>query len=108
MDRYQHIIRFGVFGHNHGETYAITQSFNDLKNIGFNYNCGSVTPMTGRNPVFAVLELDAEFLVPVNIKSYYFDLVKANNGNPKWELLHDVIEEYGVKDTSPDGFFDLA
>ena len=64
--------------------------------------------MTGRNPSFGVLELDAEFLVPLNIKSYYFNLETANNGDPKWELLHDVIQEYGVVDTSPDGLFALA
>jgi hypothetical protein len=50
--------------------------------------------MTGRNPVFGVLELDAEYMVPINIKSYYFDVAKANLGDPKWVLLHDMIQEY--------------
>ena len=39
VDRYQHIIRFGLFGHSHDETFFLTRSvgaFNESRPIAFN------------------------------------------------------------------------
>lgn len=65
-------------GHSHEEDFSVARSISDNKNIGINYVGGSVGTYTGRNPSFAVIELDAEFMIPLNFKTYYLDLVKAN------------------------------
>ena len=39
-----------------------------------------------------VIELDAETMLPVNFKTYYFDLDAANanpEAGPQWTMLHD-------------------
>jgi len=47
------------------------------------------------NPSFAVIDFDAETMVPLNMHTYYLDLNDANaTGTPKWELLHDMLETY--------------
>lgn len=68
MERYQHIVRFSLSGHTHSESFSIIKGINDNKNIGINYVAGSVTTFTDDNPGFTVLELDAEYLVPLNYK----------------------------------------
>ena len=56
-----------------------------------------------------VLELDAEFMVPLNIKSYYFDLSKSvNSSPPEWKILHDYVSHYEMEDFSPDSVYKLA
>ena len=85
------------------------KSISDNKNIGLNIIGGSLTPYINKNPNFLVLELDAEHLIPINIKSYYYDLVQANaNGAPTWTLLHDYTTFYGMDDFSPDSIMKLA
>ena len=66
--------------------------------------------MTGINPGFTVIEWDAEFMVPVNTHTYYMDMVESNKNptqEPKWTLLHDALNEYGLKDLSPDSMSGL-
>ena len=68
-----------------------------------------MTPYTHRNPSFTVIDFDAELMIPVDIKVYYFNLTQANVLNqPKWELLYDVSSEYFMKDLSPDSFAKVA
>lgn len=37
MERYQHIVRFGLQGHIHLEDFHVTRSIEDNKNIGLNF-----------------------------------------------------------------------
>ena len=41
-----------------------------------------MTTFTDLNPAFTVVELDAEHLLPMNFKTYYFNVTEANLGNP--------------------------
>lgn len=47
-------------------------------------------------------------MLPVNFKTYYMDLEKANNGQPEWKLLHDFTNYYGMEDLSPDSISGFA
>lgn len=67
-----------LYGHTHREDIQITQSITYNKNIGINFFAGSLTTFAYKNPSFNVIEFDAEYMIPLNIKSYYFDLVQAN------------------------------
>ena len=61
------------------------------------------------NPSFTVIELDEESLVSLNVKKYQLDITKADKDRePKWELIHDILDYYGMEDMSPDSFNDLA
>ena len=80
MERYQHVVRFGIFGHTHDESFNVVKSFEEEKNIGFNFIAGSLTTYTYKNPSFTVIEVDEEFMIPVNFKTYYFNITKANSG----------------------------
>lgn len=95
-DRFQDVIRFSMFGHTHSEEYHITQSITSPKPIGFNFVAGSVTTYKGKNPGFTVLELDAEYLVPVKIDTYYYNITEANlkGSHDMWTHLHDWNVEY--------------
>ncbi len=47
--------------------------------------------------------------MPVNFKTYYYDINRANRENkPTWELLHDFVKYYGLKDLRPDQLNQLA
>ena len=48
-------------------------------------------------------------MLPLNIKTYYMDVNKANaEGQPTWELFDNYLEDYGLKDLSPSSMKDLA
>ena len=87
------MIRFGLYGHSHSETYFLTRSVNvdgDLtktRPIAFNSILAPSTTYTGNNPSFAVYEIDEETMLPVDITTYYFNITQANLGNPKWEVF---------------------
>ena len=85
------------------------KSIYDNKNIGINFYAGSVTSRVEKNPSFNVIEFDEEYLIPLNIKSYSFDLNKANTeGQPTWTLLHDYVSYYSLPDLRPDHIMTLA
>jgi hypothetical protein len=67
-----------------------------------------VTTYTNNNPSFNVIEIDAELMIPLNFKVYYFNITEANLGNPQWKFLHDFVNDYGIPDVSPAGLFTLA
>lgn len=110
MDRYQHIIRFGLFGHSHDEEFFLTRSVNvngnltDTKPTHFNSILAPTTTYTGKNPSFAVYEIDEETMLIVNATTYYFNITKANLGNPEWEVMHNILDAYGIEDMSPQSF----
>ena len=109
MERYQHVVRFGIFGHTHDESFNVIKSFEGEKNIGLNFIAGSLTPYTNKNPSFTVIEVDEEFMIPVNFETYYFNLTKANSGEQTtWEIFHDFKEHYEIETVSPDNLNNLA
>jgi hypothetical protein len=67
MDRYQHIVRFQTFGHTHDEEFYITRSIEKPAPIGWSFVSGSGTSGDTRNPSFAAIEYDKEYMVPINI-----------------------------------------
>jgi hypothetical protein len=109
-ERYQHVIRFGLFGHSHSEKFYLTTTVNrdgdvsKVKPISFNSIMGPCTTYQGKNPSFAVYEIDEESMLIVNATTYFFNITQANLGNPKWEVYHNILEAYGIPDMSPESF----
>lgn len=109
MERYQHVVRFGLFGHTHDDTIAVTKSVSDNKNIGVNLIAGSLTSYQNMNPSFLVIEVDEETMLPINTQTYYFNITHANLYNePLWLPLHDLTSYYQLEDLSPDSINDFA
>ena len=78
LERYQHIIKMTVFGHNHNDLVKVAMSYSQPETpVGYIHSCGSMTTWGG-NPQFCVYEVDAETLLPVNRYTYSFDMIKAN------------------------------
>lgn len=44
----------------------------------------------------------------VNVTTYYFNITKANLGNPEWEVYHNLLEDYQIEDFSPQSLYDYA
>lgn len=100
MERYQHVIRFGIYGHSHSESYFLTRTVNrdgdwsKTKPIMFNSIMAPSTTYTGNNPSFAVYEIDEETMILLNITTYYFNITEANLGNPEWKVYHNILNDY--------------
>ena len=48
-------------------------------------------------------------MLPVNMYSYAMDIDTANEtGVPQWTLLHDYVDEYNLKDLSPNSMLKLS
>ena len=48
-------------------------------------------------------------MVPVSIKTYFYNITKANKeGKITWELFHEFKQFYSMKDLRPDEFYKLA
>lgn len=77
MERYQHITRFSLLGHVHSSGFFITKGIMDNKNIGLSYMSAAVTTFGG-NPVFTVVDIDEEFMIPLNFHIYYMNVTEAN------------------------------
>lgn len=42
-------------------------------------------------------------MVPINFKTYFYEIDRANRENKiTWEILHDFTRYYGIKDLRPD------
>ena len=109
MDRFQSVVRFGLTGHTHTEYYQTHNSMTDsTKAVSVNSVGGSATTYGNMNPSFMVLDFDAEYMVPLNMHTYYIDVDEANeSGSPDWKELHDYLETYSMADLSPSSFKDL-
>ena len=79
MDRYQQIVRVSFYGHTHKEEIAVTYAINTNDNIGLSFTAGSLTTYQGRNPSFSVVEMDAEYMVPVSYKTYFLNISRINS-----------------------------
>lgn len=110
VERYQHIIRFGLQGHTHDETFQVARSMTNVgKPVMVHSVGGSVTTYANNNPSFAVIDFDAKTMVPLNMKTYWMDLDDANATNvPKWVELHDMLDYYEMEDLRPSNWLDLA
>lgn len=87
MERFQHVVRFSSYGHTHDESIYITQAINTTQPIGFNFVSASGTSGSNRNPAFTVMEFDEEYMVPLNMHTYYMNLTEANaspDAEPVW------------------------
>lgn len=96
LERYQNVVRFGMMGHTHRETFQVVKSMTNTDTpVMVHQIGGSVTTYSNLNPSFSIIRFDSEFMVPLNIETYYMDLEEANaSGTPKWELLHDMLDTY--------------
>jgi hypothetical protein len=109
MDRYQAVVRFQSFGHTHNEEFYVTRSIYDKEPIGWSFVAGSGTSGDSRNPAFTMTEYDKEFMVPINVHTYFMNLTEANSGmEPEWKELHDFKTEYGLIDLSPSSMLDFT
>lgn len=82
VERYQHIIRFSTFGHDHRELFEVTRSFSSNKPIHVNHGCGSLGTYMKVNPSARVFTMHSKYHVPVDFKVLEFNLDRANDGNP--------------------------
>jgi len=66
--------------------------------------------MSWENPAYALIDVDAETMLPVNWRIFSMDLVNANeSGTPEWGQLIDYTKDYGLGDgISPDSLYNLA
>jgi Acid sphingomyelin phosphodiesterase C-terminal region len=84
-------------------------SYNESKPITFNSILAPTTTYQGKNPSFAVYEIDEETMLIVNITTYFFNITKANEENkPEWEVYHNILEAYEMPDASPRSFEGFA
>ena len=79
--------------------------------INFYLITGSGTAGGNENPCFTMIEYDEEYMVPINIHTYYVNLTEAN-AQPdlplKWVELHDMVKEYQLEDLRPNNMKKLA
>ena len=111
MERYQHVVRFSSFGHTHDDEFFVNKAFNTEKPINWGLVHGSFTTFKKRQPAFSLIQWDAEYMVPVNVETYTFNVTHANlhrDAEPNWHLMHDMIKEYDIPDLSPQSMADLA
>ena len=104
MERYQHVVRFQTSAHTHDESFYVDKAFNSDEAVMWGQVSPSVTTFEGRNPAFTVIEWDEEYMVPVNIYTYMLNITEANlypSKKPNWHLMHDQLNEYKIKDLSP-------
>ena len=72
MERFQNVVRFGMVGHIHIESFQVSNSMtNPDKPVYVTTVGGSVTTYWYMNPSFKVIDLDAETMLPINMYTYY-------------------------------------
>ena len=112
MDKYQTVIRFGMYSHEHQEQWQVVTDMNEHKPILMNYIVSSATTYQGKHPSFNVIYLDPDTMLPVDYESYYMDLTKANalpdTEKPVWELKYNYRDYFNLEDLSPQSFYDHA
>jgi hypothetical protein len=107
LDRYQTVLRWGMYSHTHQEQYQILTDLTWRKPIGMNFVVGSGTTYQGKPPSFNVMYLDPETMLPVDYESYAFELEHANQfDEPRWSRKFNYTETYNLPDMSPQSFYD--
>lgn len=109
LDRYQHIIRWSVYGHIHLEIYAVSRGLTTGNPTGVHFWAGSVSTWFQVNPSFKMYEVDVETMLPVKSHTYVLDIVKsAKDPNLAWKWDHEVTQLYNLEDLSPSSFIGMA
>jgi hypothetical protein len=109
VDRFQHIIRWGMYAHIHKEQFQVVRDIAMKKPILQNFIIGSATTYQGKEPSFNVIHLDPDTMLPVELQTYAFDLKHANEfDEPKWRLMYNYTDTYNMKDMSPESFFEVS
>lgn len=110
LDRYQHIVRWSVYGHVHLEIYGVAKGVNTGKPTGVHFWSGSVSTWFEVNPSFKMFEVDVATMLPVRSHTYILDVEghKLNQTNLAWRWDHEVTAFYNMSDLSPSSFIKLA
>lgn len=109
VDRFQHIIRFGMYAHIHKEQFQVVRDVAFRQPILQNFIIGSATTYQGKEPSFNVIHLDPETMLPVELQTFAFDLKHANAyDEPIWRLKYNYTETYNMVDLSPASFFKVS
>jgi hypothetical protein len=87
LDRFQHIVRFSVYGHKHVENYNTIRSFDGSLPIGNQIWAGSVSTWYEINPSFRMIDVDVETMLPVKIHTYSFKILEEN---AEWGYDHEL------------------
>jgi hypothetical protein len=78
FERFQKTIRISMFGHTHTDLFKVTSAVeNNLPTSVFTV-CGSITTWGSLNPSYCEYEVDKQTLLPINRRTYFFDITKAN------------------------------
>ena len=109
MDRYQHIVRWSMYGHVHLEIYGVSKAIRSGKPTGVHYWTGSLTTQPYLNPSFKMFEVDVETMLPVKSHTYILDIAHSKNqSNLDWTWDHEMTQLYNMTDLSPTSFVNLA
>lgn len=111
LDRYQHIVRWSVYGHVHLEIYGVASGIKTGHPTGVHFWSGSVSTWFEVNPSFKMFEVDVETMLPVKSHTYILDIAgsRSQPGAPlAWQWDHEVTAHYNMTDLSPSSFVQLA
>ncbi|EDW99101.1 sphingomyelin phosphodiesterase [Drosophila yakuba] len=104
LSRFNGIIT-GVFsGHTHKDEMNLHYSEDGYATV-VNWNGGSLTTYSNKNPNYRLYELSPENWQVLDHHTYTFNLTEANltpEQQPKWQLEYQFTKEY-TEDTSPAG-----
>ena len=78
IERYQHVARVSLYGHDHNEWFNVVNSVSTGKPINTDVISGSATTFTNLNPSYRVITLDKQHMIPVKIETYYINITEAN------------------------------
>lgn len=97
--------------HTHLQHYSVTSSTtNPDKFIAMNQIGPSVTTGTLQNPAYALIDVDAETMLPTNWRIFAMDMDKTNaNDKAEYYQMIDYTKDYGLTPgLSPQSLYDLA
>jgi hypothetical protein len=93
-ERYQHIIRLAVFGHDHRELYEIVRSTSTDKPIGVHYVSGSLGTYFFVNPSVRLFKMHAKHHLPIETKVLEFNIEDANRGIFEFKEIENKPTDY--------------
>jgi sphingomyelin phosphodiesterase len=108
LERYQHIVRWSVYGHVHLEIMGVAHSIKAKKPTGVHFWSGSVSSWFEVNPSFKVFEVDTKTMLPVKSHTYVLDITNTPIDKQGWKYSHEITARYNMTDLSPSSFVSLA
>jgi|LauGreDrversion4_2_1035121.scaffolds.fasta_scaffold157078_2 hypothetical protein len=102
-ERYQHIIRLAVFGHDHRELFEVVRSTTSDKPIGVHYVSGSLGTYMQVNPSVRLFKMHALHHLPIESKVLEFNIDLANQGVFEFVEIESKPSTYSpiMSDLSP-------